>query len=139
MTNFENTPSAIIFDLDGILIDSLPDVVVAVNELQVFTPDPEDCDAHSEDFIGVGGHGAVYGYGHGDMYRDIAAYFRHGTHYPVSRQDCLATLKLLHAFYRSDEAGDRVDVDSTDQSTRLGRPDEKIAGLYRARVPEDAV
>ncbi len=112
---------------------------IAVNELQVFTPDPQACAENSEEFVGVDGHGAVYGYGHDNMYRDIAAFFRHGTPYPVSRQDCLGTLKLLHAFYRSDEAGGWVDVDSTAQSTRLGRPDDKIAGLYRSAVPEDVV
>jgi hypothetical protein len=40
-------------------------------------------------------------------------------------------LKLLHAFYRSDEAGGWVNVDSGDESTRLGRPDEDISNLYR--------
>ena len=112
---------------------------IAVNELQVFTPDPEACAANSEDFVGIGGHGAIYGYGHGDMYRDIAAFFRDATPYPVSREDCLGTLKLLHAFYRSDEAGGWVDVDSPAQSTRLGRPNDNIAALYRAPVPKDVV
>ncbi len=55
----------------------------------------------------------------------------------MSRGDCLGTLKLLHAFYRSDAAGGWVDVDSPVQSTRLGRPNDKIAGLYRSAVPED--
>ena len=104
---------------------------IAVNELQVFTPDPDACAGNSEDFQGIRGASAVYGFGHGQMYRDIVAFFRDGTPYPVSRDDCLGTLKLLHAFYRSDEAGGWVDVDSTDESTRLGRPDEKISNLYR--------
>ncbi len=108
---------------------------IAVNELQVFTPDPQACAANSEDFAGIGGHGAIYGYGHGDMYRDIAAFFGDATPYPVSREDCLGTLKLLHAFYRSDEAGGWVDVDSPAQSTRLGRPDEAVARLYRTPPP----
>jgi hypothetical protein len=73
------------------------------------------------------------------MYRDIAAFFRDATPYPVSREDCQGTLKLLHAFYRSDEAGGWVEVDSQAQSTRLGRPNDKIAGLYRSAVPEDVV
>jgi len=109
---------------------------IAVNELQVFTPDPDACAPNSEDFIGIGGHGAIYGYGHGDMYRDIAAFFRDATPYPVSREDCLGTLKLLHAFYRSDEAGGWTDVDSTAQSTRLGRPDDAVAQLYRTPPPD---
>jgi len=104
---------------------------IAVNELQVFTPDAQTCAANSEDFQGIKGAGAVYGHGHGQMYRDIVAFFRDGTPYPVSREDCLGTLKLLHAFYRSDEAGGWVDVDSDEQSERLGRADDTVSDLYR--------
>jgi predicted dehydrogenase len=104
---------------------------IAVNELQVFTPDDKACTKNSEDFHGIKGAGAVYGYGHSLMYRDIVSYFNDGTAYPISREDCLGTLKLLHAFYRSDEVGDWVDVDSDKQSERLGRPDEVISSLYR--------
>jgi predicted dehydrogenase len=104
---------------------------VAVNELQIFTPDSAACAAHSEDFQGIKGAGAVYGHGHTQMYKDIVTTFRDGTPYPVSREDCLGTLKLLHAFYRSDEAGGWVDVDSTAESGRLGRADEEISALYR--------
>lgn len=102
---------------------------IAVNELQVFTPDPSACTAHSEDFGTAQGN--VYGHGHGNMYRDIAATFRDGVPYPVSRVDCLNTLRLLHAFYRSDEAGDWVEADGDQESVRLGRPDEALANLYR--------
>jgi len=99
--------------------------------LQIFTPDSAACAAHSEDFQGIKGAGAVYGHGHTQMYKDIVTTFRDGTPYPVSREDCLGTLKLLHAFYRSDEAGGWVDVDSTAESGRLGRADEEISALYR--------
>jgi predicted dehydrogenase len=104
---------------------------IAVNELQVFTPDPAACAANSEDFQGIKGHGAVYGYGHTQMYEDIVAFFRDGRSYPVTRDDCLGTLQLLHAFYRSDEAGGWVEVAGDDESTRLGRADESISDLYR--------
>jgi predicted dehydrogenase len=104
---------------------------IAVNELQTFTPDPGACAANSEDFVGIKGHGAVYGFGHTQLYRDIVAFFEHGRAYPVTRDDCLGTLKLLHAFYRSDEAGGWVEVAGDAQSVRLGAPDEKISGLYR--------
>jgi predicted dehydrogenase len=105
---------------------------IAVNELQVFTPDPAACAANSEDFKGIQGHGAVYGYGHSTMYRDVEAAFHAGKAYPVSRQDCLSTIKLLHAFYRSDEAeGAWVRVDSPEQSSRLGRPNDEVSNLYR--------
>ncbi len=99
---------------------------IAVNELQVFTPDPSACEANSEDF-GF----SVYGNGHEKMYRDIVRHFREGAEYPVSREDCLGSLKLLHAFYRSDEESNWIHPDSDGESTRLGRANEAISDLYR--------
>lgn len=104
---------------------------IAVNDLQVFTPDPAACAENSEDFKGIEGHGAVYGFGHTEMYRDIVADFRGEAAYPVDRHDCLKTLGLLHAFYRSDEAGGWVTVDGNASSERLGRPNEEISNIYR--------
>lgn len=110
---------------------------IGVNELQIFTPDPDDCGFNSEDFLGIKGHGAVYGFGHTQMYRDIVADVTNRTSYPVSRGDCLQTLRLLHAFYRSDEAGTWVAVDSTAESTRLGRTNDAISDLYRTPFTAD--
>ncbi len=104
---------------------------IAVNELQIFTPDPHSCETNSEDFVGIKGHGAVYGFGHNAMYRDIVAHQMHGTPYPVDHDDALATISLLHALYRSDEAGEWVAVDSDQESVRLGREDDSISDLYR--------
>src|ERR1700676_3592227 len=39
---------------------------IAVNELQIYTPEPDACAANSEDFSGN-----VYGFGHGKMYQEI--------------------------------------------------------------------
>lgn len=99
---------------------------IAVNELQVFTPDPSACARFSEDFSSC-----VYGNGHQGMYRDIAAFFHSGTPYPVSRDDCMGTIRLLNAFYRADEAGGWVTVAEEGESTRLGRADEALAAIYR--------
>lgn len=104
---------------------------IGVNELQVFTPDPDACAAESEDFTGIDGHGAVYGWGHWQMYGDIVTFFRDDVPYPVSRDDAHGTLKLLHAFYRADEAGDWVEVAAPDESVRLGRDNEPVSDLYR--------
>lgn len=101
----------------------------AVNELQIFTPDPADCAQHSEKIPDA------YGFGHTTVYRDLVAALREDRPFPVDRRDCLNSLKLLHAFYRSDEKGGWVDVDSSEQSTRLGRPDEAVAALYRTPAP----
>ncbi len=100
---------------------------IAVNELQVFTPDPSACAPNSEDFSG-----SVYGKGHEVIYQDIAAFFHKGQAYPVTREDALASIRLLNAFYRSDEAkGAWVAAQSEEESARLGRADEALAKLYR--------
>jgi predicted dehydrogenase len=102
---------------------------LAVNELQIFTPDPAACAAHSEKIPDA------YGFGHTDVYREVVAALRAGQPFSVGRGDCLGSLKLLHAFYRSDEKGGWVEVDSPEQSVRLGRPDEAVARLYRTPAP----
>lgn len=103
---------------------------IAVNELQIFTPDPAACTEWSEDFSGN-----VYGHGHAAMYADIAATLHRGIAYPVDRLDCLGSLRLLHSFYRSDESGMSVEVDSENESNRLGKPDDELARLYRTPLP----
>lgn len=55
--------------------------------------------------------------------------------YPVSRDDCLGTIRLLHSFYRSDEQSARVEQSSEDESTRLGRVDDGLSKLYRTPLP----
>ena len=65
------------------------------------------------------------------MYQDIAMSLQDNQPYPVKREDALATLKLLHAFYRSDEETNWVDVDSEQQSSRLGCANEGVSNLYR--------
>lgn len=99
---------------------------IAVNELQVYTPAPADCAGASEDFSRC-----VYGFGHEVLYRQIAAFFHEGTPFSVAQDDALRTIRLLNAFYRSAESGTWANVDSKDESPRLGRPDEKLAALYR--------
>ena len=99
---------------------------VAVNELQIFSPDPTACAENSEDF-----YENLYGDGHRAMYRDIVAHYREGKPYPVDQDDSLRTIQLLHAFYRSDEVNDWVDVNSPGESSRLGRADDALANLYR--------
>lgn len=99
---------------------------IAVNELQVFTPDPDACPINSEDFTGC-----VYGFGHEALYRDISDFYREGTPYPIDEQDCMKTINLLHAFYLSDEKNNWVQGDVPEESPRLGRGNEEISNLYR--------
>lgn len=102
---------------------------LAVNELQIFTPDPAACAAASETIPDA------YGFGHIAVYRDLVADLRGVRPYPVDRRDCLNTLNLLHAFYRSDEVGGWVDLQAAESSHRLGRPNEEISRLYRTPAP----
>ena len=101
---------------------------IAVNELQIFTPDPTICGAYSEDFSGDIG---IYGNGHKKIYKDIASSLLDNEPFPLGRQECLNTIKLLNAFYRSDEECGWVKVATAKQSDRLGRPNEEISKLYR--------
>ncbi|MBI9033205.1 MAG: Gfo/Idh/MocA family oxidoreductase [Bacteroidales bacterium] len=104
---------------------------IAVNMLEVFTPNPEDCIQYSDDFSDLPDRGKVYGRGHKEMYNDIAAFLFEGIQYPITKDECSKTISLLHSFYLSDERGACVNVDGKLQSARLGRPDEKISNLYR--------
>jgi predicted dehydrogenase len=97
----------------------------AVNELQIFTPDPNACSEHSEKIPDA------YGFGHRYVYREMVDDLTGVRPFPVTRQDCLNTLNLLHAFYRSDEIGGWVDVQKGVPSDRLGRANDEISKLYR--------
>ena len=99
---------------------------IAVNELQVYTPDQAACTPNSEDFSGN-----VYGHGHVKLYEEIVEVFRTGKSFSVSREDALASIQLLNAFYIADERAAWVDVAGSGDSQRLGRTDDALANLYR--------
>lgn len=102
---------------------------IAVNELQIYTPDPSACALNSEDFSGN-----VYGHGHMKIYEEIVA-ARRGGMFPVTCDDTHATIRLLNAFYISCEQGGWVEVAAAEDSTRLGETNESLARLYRVAVP----
>lgn len=99
---------------------------IAVNELQVYSPDPETCEPNSEDFSGN-----IYGNGHSKAYREIVAALSGLETYPITEADVEATIRLLNSFYVSSETGGWVDVLSAGDSSRLGKSDEALADLYR--------
>jgi predicted dehydrogenase len=99
---------------------------IAVNELQIFTPDSSACIEYSEDFSDC-----VYGNGHELLYKDIYNCMISDAVYPVSQQDCLQSIRLLHAFYRSDEKNNWQEVDEDGESARLGKENNEISNLYR--------
>jgi UDP-N-acetyl-2-amino-2-deoxyglucuronate dehydrogenase len=102
---------------------------IAVNELQVYTPDPDACKPNSEDFSGN-----VYGLGHIKLYEEIVAALSGKGQFSVSNEDVLGTIQLLNAFYVADEKGGWVDVADAGDSSRLGRQDEALANLYRTQA-----
>ncbi len=99
---------------------------IAVNELQVYTPDTSACFENSEDFSGN-----VYGNGHGKIYQEIVDALQSKNEFPITMEDTLSTIQLLNAFYVADEKKSWVDVDTAGDSIRLGKSDENLADLYR--------
>jgi len=102
----------------------------ATNKLITFTPAPDECDEHSEEFP------IVYGFGHRDIYRDIASVLSGNHKFPIPFEDALKTIVLLHGLYRSDEVGDWIDVSEENASERLGRVNEEISEIYRTPAPK---
>lgn len=102
---------------------------IAVNDLQVYTPDPTACTEFSEDFSGN-----VYGNGHAKIYAEIVETFLGGVPFSVSMQDAEASIKLLNAFYVADECKQWVALDQVGDSSRLGCTNEMLANLYRSRA-----
>src|ERR1700685_305153 len=102
---------------------------IAVNELQIYTPEPDACAENSEDFSGN-----VYGNGHVKIYEQIVESLRDEAPFPVTCADTRATIQLLNAFYVADEVQTWVDVASAGDSRRLGRVSEELANLYRTPV-----
>lgn len=99
---------------------------IAVNELQIYTPEPSACASNSEDFSGN-----VYGNGHAKIYEEIAAAFQPGGRFSVTGEDATASIQLLNAFYLADEKRGWVDVRDAGDSARLGIEDQQLANLYR--------
>ena len=105
---------------------------IAVNELQIYSPEPEACVNCSEDFAGN-----VYGNGHVKMYQEIVNFFKDDIAYPITVNDTLGTIQLLNSFYLSDELGTWALIADGGDSARLGRYDQNLANLYRTPAPNE--
>jgi len=99
---------------------------IAVNQLQIYTPDPDACVINSEDFSGN-----VYGHGHEKIYEQISESLQHNKEYPIGLDDVFKTIQLLNAFYISNETQSWVDIAASGDSLQLGRLDKSLAELYR--------
>tara|TARA_B100000963_G_C22613527_1_gene666096 strand:+ start:161 stop:1249 length:1089 start_codon:yes stop_codon:yes gene_type:complete len=98
---------------------------IAVNELQIFTPNPEDCLKHSEDFSGN-----VYGNGHSKIYKDIYSYFDSKNPYPIDYLDTFNSIKLLNSFYISNENRKWVYLNQSMDSSKLGIDNKNLQDMY---------
>ena len=102
---------------------------IAVNELQIYTPNEKECESNSEDFSDC-----VYGNGHEVLYDDIYKVLSSPSkEFIISNEDNLGTIKLLNSLYLSDEVNNWVNVDSNKESSRLGRYDQSLFELYRLK------
>jgi UDP-N-acetyl-2-amino-2-deoxyglucuronate dehydrogenase len=101
---------------------------IAVNELQIFTPDPQAQSQFSEDFSDC-----VYGNGHEAFYKDVAQDLLGRQTYSVDYVESKKSLGLLHSFYVSNETGEVVQPLDFKESKFLGRSDNELAQLYRTK------
>jgi len=100
---------------------------IAVNELQIYTPEPSACALNSEDFSGN-----VYGNGHLEIYKELVDVQRLDNQFSVSSSDVYLTIKLLNSFYLADELNTWINpATMSEDSSRLGRSEEWLANLYR--------
>ena len=102
---------------------------IAVNELQIYTPNEDECKVYSEDFSDC-----VYGNGHEVLYQDIYSVLSNPLkEFIITNEDNLGTIKLLNSLYLSDELNNWVKVDSDIESSRLGKYDVSLFELYRLK------
>lgn len=97
----------------------------ATDKLLTFSPQPADETAFSDSFPDA------YGFGHNDIYRGVYDTVTGSGHPAVEFADAMRTVQLLHAVYASAERGGWVELASAPSSSRLGRPDEALARIYR--------
>ena len=107
---------------------------IAVNNLEIFTPNPKDCKKYSDDFSKLPDRGRVYGRGHFDFYRDIINDFN-GKKFPITYSDCLSSINILNAHYASHETGKEIKIGKRKiiNSKNLGKKNKKISDLYRIK------
>lgn len=98
---------------------------IATNELQVFSPKPDECVSNSEDFP------TVYGFGHDVIVQSVAEALLQDKPAAIEFEDGMNSIRLLHAIYRSDELGGWIDVAKAGDSERLGIPEDRLAEPYR--------
>ena len=101
---------------------------IAVNELQVYTPAPSDCEKFSEDFSGN-----IYGKGHASLYSEIEASLNivdKKSEFSIAMDDAFGTISFLDSCYRAIESNIMVPVFSEDESVNLGKMNKELSKFY---------
>ena len=100
---------------------------LAVNELQIFSIDPKECKKNSEKIPNA------LGLGHTNFYEKIKKILvsKRRQEFSVDKNDCYKTIRLLNAFYKSDELGKKVIVKNITSSKRLNIKNNNLSKLYR--------
>tara|TARA_B100000989_G_C19530052_1_gene469104 strand:- start:2388 stop:3479 length:1092 start_codon:yes stop_codon:yes gene_type:complete len=98
---------------------------VAVNNLEIYTPDQKMCKIKSEKFPNA------YGYGHLELFKKILRFYKNKKLKVIDEIDSLRTLELLNSFYVSSEIKKTVELGKYLQSKNLGKRNERISKLYR--------
>ena len=98
---------------------------IAVNKLEIYTPNQKMCKINSEKFPNA------YGYGHLELYKKILRFYKNKKLKVLDKIDSLRTLELLNSFYVSSEIKKTVELGKYLQSKNLGKRNERISKLYR--------
>jgi UDP-N-acetyl-2-amino-2-deoxyglucuronate dehydrogenase len=97
---------------------------IASNELSVYTPNPDECELHSEVFPDA------YGFGHWPFFREILGELLAGVPHSISLNEGRKAIRLLNAIYRSAEDHCEIALGEEVASRKLGIPDPDLFALY---------
>lgn len=104
---------------------------IAVNELQIYTPDPDACNVYSEDFSGN-----VYGNGHQKIYEEVVVCLKNKKQFSVTGKDALSTIELLNSFYSATQLKSWIKISNVrDADSRLGEFNQELFDMYTSKRP----
>lgn len=99
---------------------------IAVNQLNIFTPNPNDCVKFSEDFSKN-----IYGFGHSKLYAEIIKDLEGFSSKIITLDDSFRTISLLHNFYFASNKDKSIRVNYKNNYPKLGRLNKNLYLKYR--------
>ena len=97
------------------------------DKLIEFSPEPQETLKCSDSFEDA------YGLGHNDIYSGVFNAITKRAKPAVEFHDAMNTMKFLHAMYVSAENNSWINIDEGISSPNLGRHDDTLSQLYRAK------